>query len=98
LEKSSRSDFQEEDIIAINQIIIRCAVRIQRFIDRYPSPIKYADKMAAQLKSNKNIGSIFLFSQLTTLKNDALYSPSELKAKVLQDMTKEIVSNKNMSL
>lgn len=97
MEKSSRSDFQEEDLIAINQIIIRCAVRIQRFIDKYPNSIIYADKMGTQLKSKKNLGSLFLFSQLTTLKNDALYSPSELKSKVIQDMTKEIVSNKNMS-
>jgi hypothetical protein len=97
LEKSSLSDWRKEDLVAINQIIIRCAVRIQRFIDKYPDPIKYADKMVTQFKPNKNLGSIFLFSQLTTLKNDALYSPSELKAKVIQDMTKEIVSNKNMS-
>lgn len=110
MEKSSRSDFQEEDLIAINQIIIRCAVKIQRFIDKYSDPNKYASKMAKQLKSNKNVSSLFLFSQLTTLKNDALYSPSELKAEVIQDMkpgieetkiaddmTKKIVSNEYMS-
>jgi hypothetical protein len=93
LEKSSLSDWKEEDLVAINQIIIRCAVKFQNAIDKYSNPNKYASKMATQLKSNKNLSSLFLFSQLTTLKNDALYSPSELKAEVIQDMKPGIIGN-----
>ena len=80
----------------------------------HSDPNKYGNKVATQLKSNKNLCSLFLFPQLSTIKNDDLYSPSELEAKILQDMkpgiignteettivddmTKEIVSNKYVS-
>jgi hypothetical protein len=104
LEKSSRSDFQEEDLIAINQIIIRCAVKFQKVIEKHFNPEDYGNKMAVRLKSNKNICSLFLFPQILNIKSDDLYSPSELKARILQDMrpmaddiTNEIVSDKYMS-
>ena len=114
MEKSSLSDWQEEELVAINQIIIRCAAKFQNVIDMHSDPNKYGNKVATQLKSNKNLCSLFLFPQLLTIKNDDLYSPSELEAKILQDMkpgiignteettivddmTKEIVSNKYVS-
>ena len=93
MEKSSLSDLQQEDLVAINQIIIRCAVKFQNVIDKHSNPNKYGNKVATQLKSNKNLCSLFLFPQLLNLKNDGLYSPLELKAKVLQDMKPGIIGN-----
>ena len=60
MEKSSLSDWQEEELVAINQIIIRCAAKFQNVIDMHSDPNKYGNKVATQLKSNKNFMLSFL--------------------------------------
>jgi hypothetical protein len=98
LEKSSPISFTGEDTVAINQIIIRCAAKLQNVIDEYSNPKEHANKLARQLNSGKTLSTIFLFSRLLNFSSTDLYSPSELKTMILRDIRPGIDNNaKNIS-
>jgi hypothetical protein len=93
LEKCSPNGFTGEDTLAINQIIIRCATKLQNAIDKYSNPKKHANKLVRQLNSGKTLSTIFLFSRLLSFSSADLYSPSKLKAMILRDIRPGIDGN-----
>jgi hypothetical protein len=85
----------EKDLLTANQIMLRCAVKFQNALDKHSDPKKYSEQMARQLKSSKALCYFFLFSQLLDLDINQLYSPSELKKMISNDMQVGSTSNDN---
>lgn len=93
MEKRSLHSFTGEETLAMNQIIIRCAAKLQNAIDKYSNPKKYANKVARQLNSGKTLSTVFLFSRLLNFSSTNLYSPEELKTMILRDIRPGIDGN-----
>jgi hypothetical protein len=93
LEKRSLHSFTGEETLAMIQISIRCAAKLQNAIDKYSNPKKHAEMLAGQLNSGKALSTVFLFSRLLNFSSADLYSPEELKPMILRDIRPGIDGN-----
>lgn len=91
--KNGKKSFQltEEQVNAINQILIRCAIKIQTVIKLGPE--KLSKKWMKLANSKRNTASTLLLLGAIDMEPEHLYTPDELNKKLANMQEPELVWN-----
>ncbi|MGH9981222.1 MAG: hypothetical protein ACRD6U_06690 [Nitrososphaeraceae archaeon] len=91
MEKRLISNLTNEEKVILDQVLVRCAIRITSFLENNSNLKKYGEFLGNKINKEKNFLGIKLFSRLLDMNKDKLYTRTDLKNLIEDGNFKQVV-------